>query len=122
MKANWGANESSVYSPNDLRLVVESVRSSGQPTMIFLEAEDGRILVFGVGREESVLTFVEDDGTSFHSLGDRERKGFLEFLCRDQVDEFMTEMAVPEHAAIAAAEQFLATNERPSRVTWEADW
>lgn len=41
-----------------------------------------------------MLTFVEPDGTSFHSLGDTERKRFPHFLCRDQVDEFMMEMAV----------------------------
>ena len=90
--------------------------------MVFLEAKNGKILVFGVGLDESVLTFMEPDGTSFHSLGDRERKGYLHFLCRDQIDEFMTEMAVSERDALVAAEQFLATSERPSVVVWEPDW
>lgn len=90
--------------------------------MIFLEAEGGRTFVFGIGRGESVLTFWDPDGTSFHSLGDVTRKGHLQFVCRDQVDDFMAEMAVPERAAIAAAEEFLATGERPCAVTWEPDW
>ena len=122
MKASWGANEIVVVSRDDLDVIVGSVRTSGQPTMIFLEAENGRVLVFGVGQEESVLTFAEPDGTSFHSLGDRDRKGCLHFLCRDQIDEFMTEMAVSERDALVAAEQFLATSERPSQLLWEADW
>lgn len=44
------------------------------------------------------------------------------FLCRDQIDEFMAEMAVPEGEAVAAAEVFVATAERPPGVTWESDW
>jgi hypothetical protein len=122
MKASWGENELLVNSPSDLDIVVDSVRRSGQPTMVFLEEEDGTCLVFGVGRLESVLTFAEPDGTSFHSLGDRDRKGYLHFLCRDQIDEFMAEMAVSEHAALKAAEQFVETRKLPSAVVWEADW
>jgi hypothetical protein len=123
MKARWGGeNERAVNSRDELNVVIDDVRRSGQPTMIFLMAENGTILVFGVGLDESVLTFMEPDGTSFHSLGDRERRGYLRFLCRDQIDEFMTEMAVPEREALVAAEQFLATNERPSVVVWEPDW
>lgn len=122
MKASWGPNEALVQSQRELDVVVDDVRRSRQPTMVFLEAENGRALVFGVGLGESVLTFTEPDGTSFHSVGDRHREGYLHFLCRDQIDEFMTEMAVPEHKALLAAAQFLATGDRPSEVQWEPDW
>jgi hypothetical protein len=122
MKASWGGTETTVNSAHDLKTVIASVRKSGRPTMVFLEATNGNVLVFGVGQDESVLTFAEPDGTSFHSLGDRERKGYLHFQCRDQMDEFMTESAVPEGDALIAAEQFLATSERPSAVPWEPDW
>ncbi|AUX35800.1 MULTISPECIES: Imm1 family immunity protein [Sorangium] len=122
MKASWGTCETTVESRDDLDAVIEAVRRSGQPTMVFLQAANGNVLVFGVGQDESVLTFTEPDGTSFHSLGNRERKGYLLSRCRDQVDEFMTEMAVPENDAIVAAGQFLATGECPPGVQWERDW
>ena len=44
------------------------------------------------------------------------------FLCRDQIDEFMAEAAIPESTALEAAEEFVATQKRPSSVKWEADW
>ena len=122
MKASWGTSEAAISSREQLEAIVETIRASGQPTMVFLEAEDGTVLVFGVGHEESVLTFVESDGTSFHSLGNPEREGFLLFLCREEIEEFMTEMAVPERIALHAAEQFLTAPHRPSGVTWEPDW
>ena len=122
MKANWGASEATVRSREDLIAVIENIRKSGQATMVFLQAQDGRVLVFGVGHEESVLTFSEPDGTSFHSVGDPDRKGYLLFLCRDQLDEFMKEMAVPERDALVAAEEFLRTQECPGGIRGESDW
>jgi hypothetical protein len=74
MKATWGEEEATIGSREELDAVVLAIRRSGQPTMVFLEAESGKVLVFGVGHDESVLTFAEPDGTSFHSLGcDRPR-------------------------------------------------
>ena len=122
MKANWNIHESVLSSRDDLYNVIDGIRNSKQPTMVFLEADNGRMLVFGVGSTESVLTFAEPDGSSYHSLGNPERKGHLLFLCRDQVDEFMAEMAVPEDDALRAAEEFFSTQERPEGIVWEADW
>jgi hypothetical protein len=122
MKAQWGDTEAEVTTVEDLDSVVRAVEKTKQPTMVFLGAENGRVLVFGVGHNESVLTFFEPDGTSFHSLGDINRKGHFIFLCRDRVDEFMQEMAVPTADAITAAKQFLANGEQPAAVRWEGDW
>jgi hypothetical protein len=122
MKACWGSSATEIATRDELRAIAAAIRASGQPTMLFLEADNGKTLVVGLGHEESVLTFVEPDGGSFHSRGDTEREGFLSFLCRDQVDEFMAEMAVPEGDAVVAAEAFVETAERPPGVTWEADW
>src|SRR5689334_5204535 len=98
MKALWGEQQKTISTCADLDLVIGAVLASGKPTMVFLEGDNGRVLVFGVGREESVLTFVESDGTTFHSLGDANRKERIVFFCRDQPDEFMGEMAVPSDA------------------------
>lgn len=51
MKANWGSNERIISSFVDLREIADDVRRSGQPTMVFLEAEDGGGLCSGSGRK-----------------------------------------------------------------------
>lgn len=91
------------------------------PTIIFLEAGNERLLTFGVGHAESVLGFFEPDGTSLHSLGDPYRKGHLVFHSQGVPDDFALEMAVPESAALVAAEQFVTTQDRPAGIRWEAD-
>jgi len=90
--------------------------------MLFLEHENGKTLVVGLGHGESVLSFVEHGGATFHSVGDLGRTGCLRFWCRDQLDEFMAEMAIPELVAVRAAFEFFRTGDRPVEITWEADW
>ena len=122
MKAFWRDAERQVQTEHELREVVETVQRLDAPTMLFLEGEGKQMLVVGLGHPESVLTFIQSDGQSFHSLGDPNRTGRIRFWCRDQIDEFMEEMAVPEQEAVKAALQFLATEQRPSTIRWEADW
>lgn len=123
MEAYWIEDERRpVASAEALQEVFGDVRALAEPTMLFMEHANGRTLVLGLGAERSVLTFVEADGTSFHSLGDKDEQGFLTFWCCEQEDEFMAEMAVPESVAVEAAESFQATGEKPAGVTWEADW
>ncbi|MGE5180536.1 MAG: Imm1 family immunity protein [Acidobacteriota bacterium] len=122
MKASWGERSGLVTSRDELEAVQREIDASGQPTMVFLTARDGRCLVVGLGAAESVLTYVDADARSFHSLGAIGHKGHLVFLNRDQLDEFMAEMAIPTTVAFDAAVEFLETGERPSSVRWEADW
>lgn len=65
---------------------------------------------------------MEKDGTSLHSVGDTSRTGYLKFCCRDTVDDFYAEMAIPEPEAIQAAIEFFETGGKPQRLIWEADW
>ena len=123
MKASWREEQQIVLSELELRRVIWHVGALGVPTMLFLEAETGETLVVGLGHDETVLTFVAAGGIpSFHSVGDTARGGRLRFWCRDQVDEFMEEMALPASVAISAALEFFAKRVRPSCVRWEADW
>ena len=123
MKAYWTEGvERVLVSEQDVRNVINEVQRSGKPTMLFVEHDTGRMLALGLGGQESVLTFVDTDGTSFHSVGDISRSGVLKFWCRDQVDDFMAEMAVPESVAIDAALAFAATGTAPPNITWEPDW
>jgi hypothetical protein len=121
LKASWGVGTATITSPAELRSLIERVRELKEPTMLFLEATTGSTLVVGLGAKESVLTFAEKDGTSFHSVGDTRRTGYLQFRCRDTVDDFHAEMAIPEPAAIEAALEFLETGRKPQGVLWEAD-
>ena len=90
--------------------------------MLFLESFTGSTLVIGVGAKDSILTFAEKDGTTFHSVGDLRRTGCLQFRCRDTLDDFQAEMAIPEKQAISAVLEFFETGARPQVVKWEPDW
>lgn len=111
-----------VTSLDQLRSVMGSVADLPAPTMLFLEDDGGATLVVGLGAPETVLCFVEPDGTSFHSVGDLSRTGTLVFSCRSQPDEFPEEMAVPTSVGIHAAESFFENRAKPGNVSWEADW
>ncbi|WP_437837249.1 Imm1 family immunity protein [Sorangium sp. So ce1153] len=123
MKCYWTEQEATLAaSMDELLEFFADVKNIGHPTMVFLEHDNGRMLVIGLGSSESVLTFVESDGASFHSVGDTSRSGVLRFWCRDQLDEFMVQMAIPESLAIDAARSFFVSGVMPSNVIWEADW
>lgn len=111
-----------VTSLDQLRSVMGSVADLSTPTMLFLEDDEGATLVVGLGARETVLCFVEPDGTSFRSVGDLSRTGTLVFSCRSQPDEFPEEMAVPTSVGIHAAESFFENRAKPDDVAWEADW
>lgn len=111
-----------VVSFADVERVIAEVRLQARPTMIFLEQDGGSTLVFGIGSDDSVLTFADSEGVTFHSVGNVKRKGILRFWCRDQLDDFFAEMAVPEALAVAAAREFLSTGRRPTSIVWEPDW
>ncbi|XXS69730.1 RHS repeat-associated core domain-containing protein [Sorangium sp. So ce131] len=90
MKCYWTEHDPIlVNSTEELLALIDDTKSIGRPTMMLLEHDNGRTLVIGLGSPESVLTFVETDGTSFHSVGDVSRSGVLRFWCRDQLDDFM---------------------------------
>lgn len=123
MKAYWTGEEGEeVVSPSDLSALIDAIRRTKRPTMVFLESASGASLAFGVGGKESCLTFINDRDESYHSLGDANRDDALEFWSRDEPDEFLGETAVPEPVALAAAFSFLADGKRPSNLEWEADW
>jgi hypothetical protein len=111
-----------VRSDAELSATIADVRALGRPTILFLEDEGAGCLALGIGAALSVMAFVRPGGESFHSLGDASRKDVVRFWCREQLDDFMAETAVPEETAIAAAYEFLRTRQQPSTVRWEADW
>ena len=123
MKAYWTEGTTrEISSIGELDEVIRDVLELGEPTMLFLERDDGSTLVLGLGSAESVLTYADPAGSTFHSLGDIEHRGIVKFRCCGQLDDFLAEMAVPSRIAVEAAHEFCATGIRPLKVTWEADW
>ena len=123
MKAYWTEGVTrEIVSANQLDELIHEVRGQKVPTMVFLEHDCGTTLVFGVGAGESILTYVDGEGRTFHSIGDVNRSGVLKFWCRDQPDDFLAEMAIPEAVAIDAAHRYREGGTRPENVEWEADW
>jgi len=122
LKVNWGGEATTVTNVAELHAVIDRIRELAEPTMLFLEAQSGDTLVVGLGSPESVLTFAEQDGSTFHSVGDTSRRGYLRFRTRDTVDDFHAEMAISESRAMEAALEFFETGRRPQGIKWEADW
>lgn len=122
MKATWGTTTAVIADVQAFDAIVARIQASLEPTIIWLEADDGSVLTVGVGRDESVLAYVDPDGKTFHSVGDTERRGHTQFLNGTQTDDYMLEMAVPVKLALAAAKQFIANQRRSEIVRWEEDW
>ncbi|MFO0762977.1 MAG: Imm1 family immunity protein [Byssovorax sp.] len=124
MKAYWTEkNQRQIGSAAELDSVIDDVRALGEPTILFVEQDDGTTLALGLGAPESVLAYVDTSGASYHSVGDLERGGILRFWCRDQLDDFLAEMAVPVAVATEAAHEFCTNGGiKPSNLRWEADW
>jgi hypothetical protein len=115
MRAYWGVGETRLACPDDLRDVVDRVRRLGAPTMLFLEGD--ATLVVGLGAPESVLTYYEPTGASFHSIGDVAREDRLVFQSQGVPEEFLAEMAVDEQLAIDAAFEFFS---HPRATGWRS--
>jgi hypothetical protein len=122
VKVYWEDGTRKISTEKEFHSVLDEVRGEGQPTMVFLEHDNGCSLVVGIGASQSVMTFADEFERTYHSVGDKTRTGMLLFRCRGQLDEFFEEMAVPEKAAIAAAWDFVETGNRPPGIEWEADW
>jgi hypothetical protein len=123
MKAYWTElDERELSDDAGLTALIGEVLALSRPTVLFLEHDDGQTLSIGLGASETVLSYVDVGGTSFHSVGEPGREGVLKFQCRDQLDDFLAEMAVPAALGLEAAKAFVARPEQPQNVAWEADW
>ncbi len=122
LKASWGKDAATITNVVQLRAIIHKIRQSGQPTMLFLEATTGVMLIVGLGAPESVLTLVEQDDLTYHSLGDINRRDCLQFLNGEVIDDFDADAAIPEQQAIEAALEFFDTGQRPQCIKWEGDW
>jgi hypothetical protein len=92
-----------------------------RPFMAVLISGTGDSLAIGLGRKESVLSWVSATGDPpYHgSNGDPSATGLVVFFYGGSWSEFPRSYAVPVADARAAAREFFETGVRPNQVGWE---
>ena len=121
---NWEQNEVAVESVQELdahldRLTLEA--ESELPFMVALAREDGSTLSIGLGRTESVLSYVSAslDPPYFMSRGDVDQNGPARFVYSGEMTEFPPWSGVPAESAREALRVFFETGELSPEISWE---
>lgn len=125
MLLTWGIDQSAeVSTVEELDELLDHLATQARDQGMIVQAAtcSGRTLAIGLGREESVLTYFDDNGDSFTSVGVRDREDYLSFEFGGDISEFLGAKAVPESAARAAAREFFKEGKRPELVQWEKEW
>jgi hypothetical protein len=95
-----------------------------QPILATVEStSNGDSLAIGLGRPQSVLTFVPGSGDPpyFSSVGDGEGDEVLEFSFMGDLSEIPVRNAVPIAVARQAMREFIETGALSKKVRWEQD-
>ncbi len=96
-------------------------RAREKPFMAELSNFAGDTLALGLGRDESILSWVAANGDPpyYASKGDEHADGTVVFYYRGTWSEFPRWSAVPIESAFAAMRQFFETEQLPNSITWE---
>lgn len=94
-------------------------QASAKPFMAELISPAGDSLALGLGREQSVLSWVSasQDPPYFASEGDRDAVGTVVFFYRGDWSEFPCWSAVPAATARKTMREFFMTRKLPSGLT-----
>jgi hypothetical protein len=125
MLVTWGVdNAAEITTGKEFEDLLDAltVQCSGYGMIVQITHPNGSTLAIGLGREESVLTYFDGQGSSFTSVGDRDREDYLAFEFEGDVSEMMGAKAVSELTARAAAREFSETGKLPQNVEWEKEW
>ncbi|WP_437837718.1 Imm1 family immunity protein [Sorangium sp. So ce1153] len=125
MLLTWGKNQHvQVKSVRELDAILDQLAEQAKDYGMIVQAThlNGSVLALGLGREETVLTFFDQHGKSFTSVGDRNREDYLAFEFGGDVSEMMGAKAVPISAARSAARAFFECGEIPEQINWEQEW
>jgi hypothetical protein len=120
----WGESETAVVESIDEldhRLAVLTEEAKKRPFMAELIATNGNSLSMGLGREETVLSWVpaNNDPPYYASKGNPNAEGTIVFYYSGDWSEFPRWSAVPVPAGWATMREFFQTGERPSTVEWQ---
>jgi hypothetical protein len=105
----------------DKRLDELGAEATPEPFMAELISPAGDSLALGLGREQSVMSWVSasQDPPYLASKGNPDAEGTIVFLYRGGWSEFPCWSAVPVSGARQAMRDFFATGRLPSGVAWE---
>jgi Immunity protein Imm1 len=133
MILTWGegdqGGELEVASPDELRIRLEELdraaAEASAPTIVDIteNGDDGPILSVGVGREDSVLVWVEyRDGEPFSMLskgGRDDERPLVRFSYAGEASGYPPNALIPKEQAWEAARRFFAARSLPDNVSWE---
>jgi hypothetical protein len=126
-KIIWDESERDVNSINELDLVLDELHaefSRGEPVLVVLElSETGDSLAIGLGRDESVLSYVPGDKNPpyFTSTSEKDIGGTLVFRFMGDCSEFPLRNTVPIKATREAVRYFWRTGRLTTELKWEED-
>ena len=120
----WDGNEVAIGSAAELDALLDRLTAEAEsttPFMVTVARPDGATLSIGLGRADSVASYVSGslDPPYFTSRGDGERSDPVEFLSGGEMTEFPPASAVPTAAAREALRVFLRTGELWPAVDWD---
>lgn len=123
-RLEWDENGAAIIDSKaelDRHLDELAERATARPFMAELISPEGDSLAVGLGREQSVMSWVSasQDPPYFASKGDPHAEGTVVFHYRGDWSEFPCWSAVPLSAARQAIRDFFTTGKLPSSVAWE---
>jgi hypothetical protein len=122
-RVEWGEDgRAEVGSIEELDRLLDGLAASvlEKPLMAELIAENGDSLAAGLGRDESVLSWINGDQNPpyYASKGDSGAGGMIVFFYRGDWSEFPRWSAIPVARAREAMRRFFTTGQMPDNVEW----
>jgi hypothetical protein len=123
-RIEWEENgRAEVASVEELDRLLDDLAEQARkrPFMVELISSAGDSLAIGLGREESILSWVQASGDPpyYASKGDPDSEGLVVFFYRGHWSEFPRSFAVTIAAARKGMRLFFETELRPTSVEWE---
>lgn len=122
---SWDNNDKQVSSIAELKLLLDALQiyfQANDPTLVTITLGlEGDSLTIGLGRSDSILSFVRGDGNPPYlgSVGDSGDNDIVEFRFGDEWSEFSVRNAIPNRLARMAVEHFCRTGSLSKDVKWQ---
>jgi hypothetical protein len=121
---SWEGNEVPVASTSELDALVDQLTLQAReklPFIVTVARPDGATLSIGVGRDESVASYVPAslDPPYYLSRSGAQRSEPIEFVFSGQASEYPPESVISVEAARRALRTFFETGELTGEIAWE---